>query len=92
MNWKQGLYRAWMIGSVIWIAYLLWELVLVCRFAYSNNQPPLCQDPHHGDLSTWLTLAILGIGGPLAVLVLGHVLNWIRRGFADTAASREGPP
>lgn len=74
MNWQRGLFRLWIVGSVIWIGYLLWEWVLVCRFGIVP--PSHCQHE-----TPWDGLAILGIGGSLAGLLLVSVLIWIGHGF-----------
>ena len=81
MNWKRGLYRVWIIGSIIWIGYWVWNIIVDCSFTYARNQPALCQDPRHGNWATLLSLAVVCLSGPLVVLAIGHILNWVRKGF-----------
>jgi hypothetical protein len=74
MNWKRGLWRVWMVGSVIWIGYWYWEIWLICRFGV--YPPPRCANE-----IPWTGLAIISLGGPLIALEVGLVAVWIVRGF-----------
>ena len=74
MNWKRGLFRVWLVASVGWIGYWLWQSWMICGF--SINPSPRCANE-----IPWTGLAIISLSGPLIALVLGLVAVWIVRGF-----------
>jgi hypothetical protein len=68
MNWKGGLFRLWLIVSVLWAALGAWVLV-------QNAQ-------RHGVTPEQIQSIILVIvGPPLAVLFFGAALLWALGGF-----------
>ena len=74
MNWQRGLFRVWLIGSICWIGYALWDGLLVCRF--SIHLPSKCQYE-----TPWSGIVVLGVGVPLLALLIGGALMWVGRGF-----------
>jgi hypothetical protein len=67
MNWRRGLFRLWIVGTVLF--------VLAIAFVSHNEVKMQFVDI----LGWWVTIAF---GIPLAVLVLGASLVWAFSGFA----------
>jgi hypothetical protein len=93
MNWKRGLFRAWLVSSALWSA--LWVLLnwsgiaasrsdLACLVS-NGSSGPWCAYRLQGDIAVggledwhfWVGLVV----PPFALLLLGYILLWIARGF-----------
>lgn len=74
MNLARGLFRVWVVGSVIWTGYWLWDWVLICQFTF--DPPERCLRP-----VPWEGLAIIVLLYPVLALLAGRVLIWMVRGF-----------
>jgi hypothetical protein len=69
MNWRRGLFRVWVLFTVLWCGY-------VGLVAYSS-----WNDASRG-IDWWFYLPI-AIGVPALVFVLGWLGFWIEKGFRD---------
>jgi hypothetical protein len=76
---RHGLYRIWIIGSIIWIGYNLWTYVSVCRFTIANPRPSQCElsDKYGIPWGAWQSLA----SGALIALAIGYIVVWVIKGF-----------
>jgi len=79
MNLRRGLFRAWLVGSVIWIGVSIWRLDFSCFFATY----PWCK---WWVVSPWLSSTHLGVlaitfGVPIAAFILGVMVSWVTKGF-----------
>ncbi len=93
MNWRSGLFRLWLIGSVVWM--IGWVLFIRGRCHALPDGALICRnDPTGalaflGDFATWTPaqLYLLGLSPPLAVLVAVSaiaLLIRLRRGAPST--------
>ena len=73
MNWSQGLFRAWVGLSGLWVAFLF----LVASWARSTHTTPrpLSLD----DLAMFGAVCAIP---PLILFAVGYVLLWVGRGFS----------
>jgi hypothetical protein len=63
-NWRRGLVRLWLLASLMWAGYWLYNLQLACAFWFA----PWCEAPAHVDWpngSMLLGLAMVLLSGPL---------------------------
>jgi hypothetical protein len=78
MNVRRGLFRLWIIGSVLWIAGWLWSYpfplgpAFLCLFRITDN--PYCE--FRGPYTDYAEIALLG---PVVALGAGLGLIWITR-------------
>ena len=90
MNWRRGLFRLWIVGSVLFV-------IAVAVISYSEikaefEAAKLLTQADLGDFAAlvpapypWTILGIwasIAVGIPLAVLALGASLVWAFSGFA----------
>ena len=73
MSWQHTLYRAWIVGSIVWVGSWLYRYLLVCA---SGDDAYRCQLE-----APWIGLAIVSVGGPLVLLVLGCLAGGFRWQF-----------
>ena len=79
-NWRRGLVRLWLLASLLWAAYWLYNLQLACAFWFA----PWCEAPAYIDWpkgSMVLGLAMVLLSGPLLMLAMWWVTRWAVRGF-----------
>ena len=79
-NWRRGLVRLWLLASIIWGAYWLYNLQLACAFWFA----PWCDAPAHVDWpngNMMLGLAMVLLSGPLLMLLAWLVVSWAVRGL-----------
>jgi hypothetical protein len=88
MNWTRGLFRFWVLGSVLWVLFVGstidwtdWTTTLGCSSAASG---PWCD---YRSLRR-LDVLITALGYPLAAFASGAALLWAIRGFNNTASRR----
>ena len=67
INWNKGLYRIWIIASLIWIALLLWAGI--------DDGDVL----KNGDF--WAMTFLTPIGILFGFFILREILIWIYKGF-----------
>ena len=80
IDWKRGLVRLWLLASVAWGAYWLYNLQLACAFWFA----PWCEAQVHVEWpnqSMALGLAMILLSGPLFMLMAGFGTLWAIRGF-----------
>jgi hypothetical protein len=80
VNWRKGLFRAWLFLSLVWTIVVVIFSVLLFRI---EN---LRLNPEFGDLvpvtfEQVILISIVSLLPPLALLILGHSLAWIVKGF-----------
>ena len=76
MNWRRGLFRLWIVGSVLFV-------IAVAFICYSEIKSDA--EVGIGGPAPWTILAMcagIAFGIPLAVLALGASLVWAFSGFA----------
>lgn len=79
-NWRRGLVRLWLLASLMWAGYWLYNLQLACAFWFA----PWCEAPAHVDWpngSMLLGLAMVLLSGPLLMLAMWWVVRWAVRGL-----------
>jgi hypothetical protein len=87
MNWTRGLFRLWIVGTVLWVAYIGMTVALPAwREAHCDpSDDPFCglgpKSQHDG---VW-DLANTALDPPLVVLAIGSVMVWAFRGFRKAA-------
>lgn len=78
MNWRNGLFRFWIIVSALWVLYWLYELDPTCIYKIES----WCRDVVlHASSANWLHLAGVMLGGPVALLLFGWAIFWAVTGF-----------
>jgi hypothetical protein len=83
MNWRRGLFRLWLLASVLWVGGCLWLLDYSCFFgAY-----PWCNWWVVRPLlsSTYAEVLAKTFGPPVILFLIGYALLWIGRGFRSRA-------
>ena len=79
-NWRRGLFRLWLLASLMWAGYWLYNLQLTCAFWFA----PWCEAPAHVDWpngNMLLGLAMVLLSGPIFMLVVWWVTRWVIRGL-----------
>jgi hypothetical protein len=69
LNWRRGLLRVWMLVSAAWI--MGWIVYLILYGIRSGFQ----------GASEFLSIPVLLIGPPIALLLFGLLAGWAFRGF-----------
>jgi hypothetical protein len=86
MNWKRGLFRAWLVAAIFWIVGFGWYYHIATCFLEALRGHPQCGGGWGDEgqwrvvVPIWEAIAMI-IGPPPVVLVLGLLLLWIGRGF-----------
>jgi hypothetical protein len=82
MNLRRGSVRLWVIASGIWIAFWLWRADIPCMLGHtSSGEAPWCTDPLRYPMTVLVNDAILIIGVPVLIGLLGLAVAWITQGF-----------
>src|SRR5271166_908276 len=80
MNIRRGLFRTWVIGSVVWIGINVWSDDFVCLFRH-----PACISEWKVVSPFWATpefqFVQRTLGIPVIMFVAGLAINWAMRGF-----------
>ena len=92
MNWKSGLFRTWLLLSIIWLVWASTFAVLESSMKYrecvgTNTTGIECliesliftRDGQLPDLTVWTLI----LSVPVVVLGLGVAIAWILGGFRD---------
>lgn len=91
-NWRRGLLRTWIVGSVLWLvawAGMIWDACQVHRLCWLGPfQVPglrswLYASPDSMTAWYWAVLAIEGLAVPVLAFVLGFALLWALEGFKN---------
>jgi hypothetical protein len=69
VNWRRGLLRIWLLVSAAWI--MGWIVYLIIYGIQSGFQGP----------NEFLSIPVLLIGPPIALLLFGLLAGWAFRGF-----------
>ncbi|HXZ21390.1 MAG TPA: hypothetical protein VEH78_01335 [Pseudolabrys sp.] len=69
LNWRRGLLRVWLLVSAAWI--MGWIVYLILYGIRSGFQGP----------NEFLSIPVLLIGPPIALLLFGLLAGWAFRGF-----------
>jgi hypothetical protein len=89
MNWARGLFRLWLVASVLWIfAWIVlgWS-TLGCFLLHPG---PWCD---YDDSRNLIGLAAIGLGTPVFLFFLGWALLWAFRGFHRAPqTTKQEPP
>ena len=86
MNWRRGLWRLWLVGSALWIAFFAWTTGLYCIVAYNYLWGETACDnqwawaaPHKIVINEHdLEITFLP---PTVALVVTLLLSWVIAGF-----------
>jgi hypothetical protein len=82
MNLRRGLVRLWLIASAVWVAFWLWRADIPCMLGNTSaGERPWCTDPLQYPGTVLADDAILVIGVPVLIGLLGLAGGWIARGF-----------
>jgi hypothetical protein len=85
MNIRSGLFRAWLVLSIAWIAYCLWHSILVCplnRIGIHTPDALGCRFSEVDLLPYYSNLVLKMFGIPALVLVALAAADWVWwRGF-----------
>lgn len=86
MNWRRGLFRLWIVGTVAWVFFTIWSGDLSC-FVGSY---PWCG---WWVVSPWWQSTYLGalakvFGIPMLVLAVGVAIGWAMGGFHSDGKSK----
>ena len=88
MRWKVGLFRLWIVGSICWTAYSLWD------YWFSDESQLVCWrrllgveegGPCGIDRAVAVESAFWAFGPPLAAGIAILVVAWIVTGFQRRA-------
>jgi hypothetical protein len=80
MNVRRGLFRLWIVGSIVWVGGWLWaypwpiQEEFLCMLGLSDNRFCNMRDPY----SIYLPIAFLG---PVIALAAWFAVGWIVSGF-----------
>jgi hypothetical protein len=70
LNWRRGLFRVWAVISIAWImAWVIYLLIYGVREGFRGT-------------ADYLTIPIVLIGPPVALLIFGLAVRWAFQGFA----------
>lgn len=88
LDWRRGLVRLWVLASLAWAGYWLYDLQLNCAFWFA----PWCEAPARIDWpndSMALGLALILLSGPIGMLLVGLIVIWAIRGFIERSRARQ---
>jgi hypothetical protein len=74
MNWRRGLFRLWLVSSVVWCAGVGWLAYASWSDIQKNTFADLIPFP-------WLSYVVTAIGAPAISFALGWSCLWIAAGF-----------
>lgn len=94
MNWTRGLFRVWVIASVVWVGGWTAYVLTTCNRVHVPGSPEgtltkVCYTGLSGwqsqvpsfTFADYASLVATGLGIPLIVLGLGAGVAWIAKGF-----------
>jgi hypothetical protein len=73
MNYRRGLFRIWLVATLVWVAFCLTLTPMGCRLI---NNTTYCSGYN------WERPLLFAIAGPLVLLAVIYVLVWVGKGFA----------
>jgi hypothetical protein len=74
MNWRRGLFRVWLVGSLCWVGYWVWLALWLAYLAPPNNIEELNWD------FIGMIAAVVATP-PVVTLIVGMVIVWMISGF-----------
>ena len=87
MNWARGLWRLWVVTTVLWIVFWLWWRDVPCTWGFTYfgakiwcGDPVVAIPPGYWLDMPWNTFPLM-FGVPILVLGLAYVVTWIAVGF-----------
>jgi hypothetical protein len=85
MNWRRGLTRTWLVGTVVWLALWAWYAEYPCwKFGrYLPGDTFACQalaTPLMPAGTEWL---LVWLGVPIAIGIVGAAAYWAAIGYAS---------
>ena len=95
MNLRRGLFRIWIVASLIWFVGWLWYVRATCiqsvaagkqgtsivQFCYTSLYSDWMGQPQDFTFWDYASIGATGIGIPFAVLILGGGILWAADGF-----------
>lgn len=87
MNWRTGAFRVWIVASVAWIAFTVWETSdgrfddLIIKYGRSDQTVLGLRWDRAVNAFKQPEQYVWTFGPPAAVLALGLTLFWIGSGF-----------
>ena len=81
LNWRQGFYRLWLVGTAVWMS--LWAVLVTMSCHRVPNGRLDCQAISQSFFGPWVEkhdwdygeLALVGFSFPAAVLVIGILVS-----------------
>jgi hypothetical protein len=100
MNWKRGLLRTWVLGSLLWLAGWLIYVWQSCytqeipaslgggraKFCHTSLLSDWDSQPQYFGFSDYVHIVATGIA-PIACLVIGYGIWWVVQGFGNRPPS-----
>lgn len=93
MNWNRGLFRAWLVISVLWLSYSGWLWYSACGWGGGvlwcpvGGGRPFVAVEYTYPFEAWrMCKEVLTF--PLLLLVGGFIALWIARGFRATGPAQ----
>ena len=83
MNYRVGIFRIWVVSSLLWIGFTLWSQDFLCMIGVDIfHHKPWCDFASYVEpMKVWSDFIVLLIGPPTLIgLLLGFVV-WIVSGF-----------
>jgi hypothetical protein len=91
MKWKRGLFRLWLLGAAVWVAYATWEWWVrraVDLFGSLFGFNVLgAREARYSDVEIFGYLsndALQVVGVPFVALTVGAAIYWALRGFSKS--------
>ena len=84
MNWRPGLFRAWIVASICWVAFIAWRSDLACPLhliGLTSAGGPWCEFQNAEPLKYYSRLAVEMIVAPLLAGVALLAIIWVVDGF-----------
>jgi hypothetical protein len=81
MNLQRGLFRLWLLLSVLWVGFMVWVHEPPCLFGKYSRNPYCAFSSPVNPASEYLSFAAGALGPPIAILLLGYSLLWVLKGF-----------
>jgi hypothetical protein len=87
MNWRRGLWRLWLLTSLVWIGFWAWHRDLPCLLGYNYFGLKWLCGENLADLPKGFLWDVprhtypLMFGVPILVLAIAYAMHWITTGF-----------
>lgn len=82
MNIRRGLWRVWAILSLLWVAFVAWDLDVRCLMGMNpTSAKPWCTSPLADPVGVWTWALAAMASGPLISAAAGLAIAWIAAGF-----------